>query len=219
MSNGGSITGEIEIWIPGERVVVVTDGNQRMEFAASEIADVEIDDVYVIGSDSPPSTQPIWGTEQDYDPHADGARTQRTLVTAEPARAQRPRTNETVERLRRERYRLEGERYSLAGPIGALVLGVSAFSMGVFFAVVGSERESSDTDTFWGTHCDDEFMSCKRSRAQNIGIAATGIGLVTLIIGVLLLRNQAAQRRNRHDRLRDIDRQLELTVDGFRLRF
>lgn len=226
MVDGGVITGEIEVWIPGERVVVVTSGGERLEFHADRVREVRFDPQVPQES---PTASPWPHEEVDPPTRTDAApsgeihviRRQPTAPLPTPPASVRSEPADDGERARllARLDRLRGTREPVGGAVTLLVLGLVGLNAGIALAILGSKR-AVGSDSFWGHHCvDGEPFQCERSGAQRFGLVGIAIGILGLGFALLSFRSRATRRSARDDQIRSLERRLELSADGFRLRF
>jgi len=238
LNNGGVISGEIVVYVPGVRVSVRAADEQVYTFEAAEIASVDVQ-----GTPPPeapaPQPQPQGGVpivEDDQQPQMGGA-VPPPAPQAQPGPQGQPPGNyggpayapQPGAMTRDPRAQLEAERQQLVRSMpgigqqiaGMVLAGVITIVGSSFWAVSSRNFDSTSSSPFFGEGCSSAFggSSCSWSTGMTVGIVFLVAGPVLLLVNTLVMIGKLRRRGNIRRRIREIDQQLQSVQTFGRIRW
>jgi len=238
LNNGGVISGEIVVYVPGVRVSVRAADGQVYTFEAAEIASVDVQ-----GATAPQAAEPVpppggvpiieddqQPQQQAVPPPAPQAQPGPGVQPMQPGQAPAyggpVYTPQPGMMTQGSRAQLEAERQQLVNGmpgigqqvVGMVLAGVLTIVGAAFWAVSSHDFDGSISSPFFGEGCNPATQDCNWSTGQIVGIVYLVIGPILVVVNALVMLGKSRRRAGMRRRIREIDQQLQgmQTVGRFR---
>jgi hypothetical protein len=195
--SGGVVTGEIEVYIPGERVVIRTDSGEVLALDIRELTELQITPSRPVPPAPVPQPAPSGPADLEAPPGATYVIVPSYAGSATPY-TQAPQGYQLQEPARQPP---PGRRPSLFWPLMTLTGSAAAFVSGTMLLM---------TSYYTYDYCDSYYGSCGGSNPQRAGgIALMGLSLPLFILTATYLLPRKIRARRRH---RAAEREYQLSL-------